>query len=33
MDDEGLARQQKLRAMDEDLTRRRAALSEDSHQA
>ncbi|MGH6653263.1 MAG: DNA primase [Sphingopyxis sp.] len=33
MDDEGLARQQKLRAMDEDLTRRLAALSENSHQA
>src|SRR3546814_10957198 len=28
MDDEGLARQQKLRAMAEDLTRRLAALSE-----
>src|SRR3546814_5147847 len=28
MDDEGLARQQKLRAMDEDLTRRLAALTE-----
>lgn len=32
MDDEGLARQQKLRAMDEDLTRRLAALSESSSQ-
>jgi len=32
MDDAGLERQQKLRAMDEDLTRRLAALSEDSHQ-
>ena len=32
MDDEGLARQQKLRAMDEDLTRRLAALSENSSQ-
>src|SRR5690606_17965315 len=30
MDDEGLARQQKLRAMDEDLTRRLAALSDSS---
>lgn len=33
MDDAGLERQQKLRAMDEDLTRRLAALSEDSPQA
>jgi DNA primase len=33
MDDAGLERQQKLRAMDEDLTRRLAALSEDSQQA
>src|SRR3546814_12513829 len=33
MDDEGLARQQKMRAMDEDLTRRLAALSESSRQA
>ncbi len=33
MDDEGHARQQKLRAMDEELTRRLAALSENSHQA
>jgi DNA primase len=33
MDDEGHARQQKLRAMDEELTRRLAALSEDSPQA
>jgi DNA primase len=32
MDDAGLERQQKLRALDEDLTRRLAALSEDSHQ-
>jgi DNA primase len=32
MDDEGLARQQKLRAMDEELTRRLAALSESSSQ-
>src|SRR3546814_17327610 len=32
MDDEGLARQQTLRAMDEDLTRRLAALSESSSQ-
>ncbi|MBL0767216.1 DNA primase [Sphingopyxis sp. DHUNG17] len=31
MDDEGLARQQKLRALDEDLTRRLAALSDSSH--
>ncbi|WP_422060360.1 DNA primase [Sphingopyxis sp.] len=30
MDDEGLARQQKLRAMDEELTRRLAALSDSS---
>ncbi|WOF42368.1 DNA primase [Sphingopyxis indica] len=30
MDDEGHARQQKLRAMDEDLTRRLAALTENS---
>src|SRR3546814_19629418 len=30
MDEEGLARQQKLRAMDEDLTRRLAALSDSS---
>lgn len=30
MDDEGHARQQKLRAMDEDLTRRLAALSDSS---
>ncbi|HET6537861.1 MAG TPA: DNA primase [Sphingopyxis sp.] len=29
MDEEGLVRQQKLRAMDEELTRRLAALSED----
>lgn len=33
MDDANMERQQKLRAMDEDLTRRLAALSEDSHQA
>ena len=32
MDDEGHARQQKLRAMDEDLTRRLAALTESSSQ-
>jgi DNA primase len=32
MDDEGLARQQKLRAMDEELTRRLAALSDSSGQ-
>lgn len=30
MDEEGLARQQKLRAMDDDLTRRLAALSDSS---
>jgi len=30
MDEDGLARQQKLRAMDEDLTRRLAALTESS---
>jgi DNA primase len=30
MDDEGLARQQRLRAMDEELTRRLAALSDSS---
>ena len=32
MDDEGLARQQKLRAMDEELTRRLAALSDSTNQ-
>ncbi|WP_033075443.1 DNA primase [Sphingopyxis sp. MWB1] len=32
MDEEGLARQQTLRALDEDLTRRLAALSENSSQ-
>ena len=32
MDDEGHARQQKLRAMDEELTRRLAALSDSSDQ-
>ena len=33
MDDEGFARQQKLSAMDKELTRRLAALSEDSNQS